>query len=86
MRAYLCQVSDTGLPEPLVISVAYIARFKCIEYIISVYFFFSVMPFNCAVNILDCFFYDGASVSNDYRLCTDMFYCQNNIPTGVLVK
>ncbi|XP_053384071.1 TBC1 domain family member 9-like isoform X2 [Mercenaria mercenaria] len=24
--------------------------------------FLSVMPFNCAVNILDCFFYDGAKV------------------------
>ena len=24
--------------------------------------FYSVMPFNCAVNILDCFFYDGAKV------------------------
>lgn len=30
-------------------------------------FYFSVMPFNCAVSIMDCFFYDGAKVHMKIR-------------------
>ena len=32
------------------------------QFYFSLVVFCSVMPFNCAVNILDCFFYDGAKV------------------------
>jgi len=44
--------------------------------------FFSVMPFNCAVNILDCFFYDGAKVgkvlytfNSKFVLGTRLLHC-----------
>lgn len=30
--------------------------------------FISVMPYECAVNVMDCFFYDGAKVIFQVRL------------------
>ena len=33
--------------------------------------FISVMPYECAVNVMDCFFYDGAKVI--FQVCDDFF-------------
>lgn len=50
------------------------------------WFLFSVIPFESAVNIVDCFFYDGAKVISWLSVPSWLLNASNNCKNNIIVK